>query len=996
MDKKWRINKFYWVISIVLAVSMLMMCITPVVATPPISGTSIVFGNKNDVEQGTNHVNAIVFSDLDNDGDLDLISGSNTGNHELSARQNDGSPFSGTWSDNDLRDSTATVPAVAVGDLDKDGNPDVVSGDANNNVIIWQNDGSPFSGTWSVSQIIGSGAGDIQSLLVVDVDRDGDQDIVSGSDKDSGVIYELIVWENPWTPADTNPFDQAWTGHNIQNIAENINSLAFCDLDSDGWLDIVVGYQDVSGDEVTAWENNYDSSVWTFTERSVGSHPGGGSVYSVACGDIDRDGDFDLISGASSGSDVEIVVWEATGGWSFVRRNVGTGDGVESLVLADLNNNGYLDIAVVTDAGGASGDGKLTVWENNAETTFDWSFTEIAIGTETGKGLRVVAVGDLDNDGDTDIATGREEGSSYEVAVWPNTLVHRNAYFLGGMNISSSSDDSRTVVAGDLNNDGKKDLVIGRDSAVNTVWMSNGDGTFTQVNNPGWSGSTNTRALVLGDLNNDGKFDLVIGLDGAADTVWLGNGDGTFTQVESPGWSGATDTRALALGDLNQDGRSDLVIGIDNGADTVWLGDGDGTFTQEASPGWSGSTNTRALALGDLNNDGTLDLVVGIHGDVDTVWTGDGDGTFTQVMSPGWSGSSDTPALATGDLNNDRKLDLVVGLDGAEDTVWLGDGDGTFTQVGSPGWSGATNTRCLSLGDLDLDGKLDLVVNIYGNTDTVWMGDGDGTFTQVNMSSWSATNTNASVLGDFDGDADPDLVSVFTSARDQYFKNIGGNAELDVTDTSSASFICDGCEDDVLKVVFDHNGIFGDHDLELNRFDLDLLASDCSTALTTAQANQYIANLRVRLDDGDNTFETTDTIVGDIASGAFSLDANGVQTVSFTDDDSNVQVSIGGTASKIYWISLKAADGQGQLGVCVRFDPDADALVEGKSPDFSVSIQDTDPTQTGNVPTAITLLNFGVQSSQDLTDFRSLSNLFILALVGLVMVFAIYFSKRKA
>jgi hypothetical protein len=209
---------------------------------------------------------------------------------------------------------------------------------------------------------------------------------------------------------------------------------------------------------------------------------------------------------------------------------------------------------------------------------------------------------------------------------------------------------------------------------------------------------------------------------------------------------------------------------------------------------------------------------------------------------------------------------------------------------------------------------------------------------------------------DLDGDGDPDLLARSGGSRVVWFRNEGGCAHLYVTDTSPLS-IANAVEEDLFQVVFTHNGIASDRTLELNTFALDLLRDDCSTPLTSAEANAIIDNLRVRLDDGDAAFETdgSDSIEADV--GTLNL-SGGVQTVTFTDGDSDVQVSAGGVISKTYWISVLTtgdASQQDPRSFCMRFDPDADALVEGKTPDFSVSIQDSEPTDTGGTPTAVDL-----------------------------------------
>ena len=131
-------------------------------------------------------------------------------------------------------------------------------------------------------------------------------------------------------------------------------------------------------------------------------------------------------------------------------------------------------------------------------------------------------------------------------------------------------------------------------------------------------------------------------------------------------------------------------------------------------------------------------------------------------------------------------------------------------------------------------------------------------------------------------------------------------------------------------------------------------------------------NLRVRLDDSDGVFETdgSDVLVADIAN--LSL-TDGVQEVAFTNDDTNVQVSAG--ISNTYFLSALTtvdADQQDPSAFCVTLDPDAQMVAEGKSPDFSVSIQDSAAT-SANVdtadPLAVTLGYFYAQANGDVVNF---------------------------
>ena len=134
-----------------------------------------------------------------------------------------------------------TVQALVAGDLNNDGNPDLISGDGG--IVAWGN-----STTW-ISQTVGSPGGGavVYALAIGDLDNDGDLDLVSGSG--SGASYEIQVWRN-----DGTPFATTWTANNVgATMAEDVTTLALGDLDWDGDLDIVSGD---SGGVVAVWQND--------------------------------------------------------------------------------------------------------------------------------------------------------------------------------------------------------------------------------------------------------------------------------------------------------------------------------------------------------------------------------------------------------------------------------------------------------------------------------------------------------------------------------------------------------------------------------------------------------------------------------------------------------------------------------------------------------------------------------------------------------------------
>jgi len=363
---------------------------------------------------------------------------------------------------------------------------------------------------------------------------------------------------------------------------------------------------------------------------------------------------------------------------------------------------------------------------------------------------------------------------------------------------ASGGADAISVAAADLNGDGKLDLAVANgcsgclpDGALGVaVLLGNGDGTFQDALNYGMPG-LGPLSVAVGDVNGDGKPDLLVATECLTNIncsnggvqVLLGNGDGTFRSglVYS---SGGINPRAIAVADVNGDGRldllaancsdinSDVCAGLGNMG--VLVGNGDGTF-QPAQTYRSGGNSAWSLAVGDVNLDGKLDVIVlncsaeGVRcgstpsHSVLGVLLGNGDGTFQSPLTND-SGGGSSGAIALADLNGDGRPDIVA-TNGTV-AVLLGNGDGTFQAAQSYN-SGGSGADAVAVADVNRDGKPDLLVANYfcGNNYNcghgavgALLGNGDGTFqapTRYNSGGYGAFRI---VVADVNGDSKPDVI----------------------------------------------------------------------------------------------------------------------------------------------------------------------------------------------------------------------------------------------
>jgi len=332
-------------------------------------------------------------------------------------------------------------------------------------------------------------------------------------------------------------------------------------------------------------------------------------------------------------------------------------------------------------------------------------------------------------------------------------------------------DNPNTVAIGDVNGDGKLDLVSVDEGDSISILLGKGDGSFQSATYIKTPDQTNY-SVAIGNVDGDGKLDLVVGnrdnlensTRGISVAVLLGNGNGSF---QSPNYYKSRTLAAfLVTSDVNGDGKLDAITANSDGNIDVFLGNGNGSF-QEPIMNRAFRGSLGSVVTGDFNSDGRVDLVTGHWSEHDvSVLLGYGNGSFKSATS---LPAGNSPAsVATGDFNGDGRVDLVTSNSRFDNvSVLLGNGNGSFKE--RPTSFTVNNTApYVTTGDFNGDGKLDIATtghDLYTGYVVVLLGKGDGSF--ESPSSFEVGNNNAFLItSDLNSDGRLDIVTANDSSHD--------------------------------------------------------------------------------------------------------------------------------------------------------------------------------------------------------------------------------------
>jgi len=669
----------------------------------------------------------VQFGDVNGDGKLDMLALS-TASSLVSVLVGNGVGGFSPKSDVALAPGAGPV-AFTLGDINGDGRLDLAVANASTTIsVLLGNGAGGFGARTEVSVGAGTAPHDVK---IADMTGDGRPDLVVAVFN----LSRIAIF----------PGNGAGGFGTRRDIVVNPSpeKLEIGDLNGDGLMDVCVLLVSPNyrvGTLIANGSGSYVFSDWPST---------GAGLSGIALGDVDADGDLDVVTTNANVINVSVYRNDGSGGLA-ARTDYGANTGVQRVVIADMNGDGRADVALV-----GTSPARLDVMLGNGAGALG-----TAVTTTLGSNPASLAVGDVNGDGRPDIGIGYASGAIASV------VFNATGGFFQARTDRTVGTTPRGVTTGDLNGDGRPDLVVAN-SGSNTisVMLGTAAGAF------GPKTDFNTFAapvgLAIGDVDGDGRADLVVANSGSG-TVSLmhGNGQGGFSDSQTL-TTGAGPVQPV-FGDFNVDGRLDLAVvnNIDNTLSVFFNNQG----VLQLQFNYTTSLNPASAAVGDMNADGFPDLVVsnGSSNSVRVYQNIDGDHFGAGVT---WTTGSIPLGVAVGDVDADGDLDIVVANGGAN-TVSLLIGIGNLiafqNKVDYPvGFA----PEAVALGDVNGDGRLDLCVANSGNAAiSVLLGtgingnSGVGVFTAASDVP-VADGARAMAMGDLNGDGRLDLAAATQAAK---------------------------------------------------------------------------------------------------------------------------------------------------------------------------------------------------------------------------------------
>jgi len=480
---------------------------------------------------------------------------------------------------------------VAAGDLDADGDSDlaVLNGfDSTVTILLGLGDGDFVrqvpdldAGLFPIAGAIGDLDDDGRPDLVT-VNFDGGSSSVLLADGLGGFVRRCRSVEND-TCRETS--------------ASSPRSVALGDLNRDGALDLAIPSQ--VGDSVTILFGDGLGGLVNAPEVAVGRAP-----QAVVARDFNGDGAADLAVASTIGDSVSVLLSDRLGRLAPGPDLTETFEGPVALAAGDFNHDARADLAVANvDATTAH----VSILLGDGSGAFE-RVQDLTLQRNLPSSL---SLGDFDGDGNADLIVMHSTRFLLQGNRASILLGQGDGTFVSGATLAIR-DDAGDAGVGDLDSDGDLDLAVTNFASQSLrIFLGGGDGNFVRLT-PDIALGDSPASIVVHDLDGDGVLDLAVPLfDQGRVVTLLGIGDGTFERLAQDLEVG-DGPHAAAIADFNADGLPDLAVSHSL-SDSVGLllGHGDGSFARASD--LTTEDEPLGIAVADFDADGAPDLAVANH-----------------------------------------------------------------------------------------------------------------------------------------------------------------------------------------------------------------------------------------------------------------------------------------------------------------------------------------------------------------------------------------------
>jgi len=363
------------------------------------------------------YTNYIAVGDIDSDGDLDICFANGQGYSSLGTLLkpriyiNGGTGIFTDQTDTRAAGITGCFRSAEFGDVDLDGDLDLLLGqDYNRQMLLLMNNGSGVFTNETAGRIPTLNTSTARATFG-DVDADGDLDIAlcnSGASGRFGTGQPRLYLNDG-----TGRFNDVTATRLPQgNVSQQMDVL-FLDADGDFDLDLFLATRATTPNQSRLWINN---GAGTFS--NLGNFPNDATAYAYDAGDIDGDGDLDLLGTNAGSSNQELLARNANGlgtSWTNISTSISpnpSSDDNDSKFF-DMDNDGDFDLVIAT-----LGSTKRIYRNTNGLGAFTQVTNVITASTDSSLDVKVA---DFDGDGDYDIVTGQGESGAFQNRIYINS-----------------------------------------------------------------------------------------------------------------------------------------------------------------------------------------------------------------------------------------------------------------------------------------------------------------------------------------------------------------------------------------------------------------------------------------------------------------------------------------------------------------------------------------------------------------------------------------------